>query len=145
MNNRALFEPDVIISQQYLAARQRGAAVSSEKRLMLAVMLHALHEYQDYFLAPDRARRALSDEAGDWFDCTVNEDLYSFENISETLGFDPGYLRRGIAAWRASVLSTQPNNARNAPNDTAESARANGSAGSGAMHACQLIGTTHHG
>jgi hypothetical protein len=106
MNNRSAYEPDVIITQKFLAAKYRGAAVSSEKRLMLAVLTHALHDYQDYFLSTDRAQQILADEAADWIQCTRNDHMFSFENVSETLGFDAGYLRRGIVAWRIQRLLT---------------------------------------
>ena len=104
MTDRPLFEPDVLLSEQFSAARRRRAAVSSEKRLMLAVLENALDYYQKYILATDRAGRELFEEAAQWIECTSNEDLFSFENISETLDINPGYLRRGLAAWRTRLL-----------------------------------------
>ena len=104
MNDRSLFEPDVLLSQQFSAAARRRAAISSEKRLMLAVLDNALDFYQKYIFANDRAGRGLFEEAARWIECTSNEDLFSFENISETLGINPGYLRRVIAAWHKRLL-----------------------------------------
>lgn len=104
MTDRALFEPDVLLSEQFSAARRRRAAVSSEKRLMLAVLENALDYYQKYILATDRVGRELFEEAAQWIECTSNKDLFSFENISETLDINPGYLRRGLAAWHTRLL-----------------------------------------
>lgn len=104
MNDRPLFEPDALLSEQFSAARRRRAGISSEKRLMLAVLENALDYYQKYILATDRSGRELFEEAAQWIACTSNEDLFSFENISETLDIDPGYLRRGLAAWHTRLL-----------------------------------------
>lgn len=104
MNNRSLHEPDVLITQQFLVARRHGVAVCSEKRLMMAVLMSALHDYQDFFLSRDSTQAALSQEAAEWIECRLNEHMFSFENISETLGFDAEYLRRGITAWRTNHL-----------------------------------------
>ena len=70
MSDRGLFEPDVLLRDQFPAARRRGAAVSSEKRLMLAVLENALDCYQKYILADDRAGRELFEEAAEWIACT---------------------------------------------------------------------------
>jgi hypothetical protein len=99
MGDRGLFEPDVLITDQFSAARRRRAAVSSEKRLMLAVLENALDYYQKYILATDRAGRELFEEAKEWIECTSNDGVFSFENIGEMLDINPGYLRRGLAAW----------------------------------------------
>jgi hypothetical protein len=104
MTDRGLFEPDVLITEHFAAARRRKAALSSEKRLMLAVLRSALDDYQKYIVANDRVGRALFAEAARWIECTSNEDSFSFESISETLDISPEYLRRGLAAWRKRLL-----------------------------------------
>ena len=104
MNDRPMFEPDALLSEQFSAARRRRAGISSEKRLMLAVLENALDYYQKYILATDRSGRELFEEAAQWIACTSNEDLFSFENISETLDINPDYLRRGLAAWQKRLL-----------------------------------------
>jgi hypothetical protein len=104
MTERNLFEPDVLITDQFVSARRRRAALSSEKRLMLAVLENALDYYRKYIAATDRIGRALFTEAAQWFESTSNDDIFSFENISETLDINPGYFRRGVAAWRQRLL-----------------------------------------
>lgn len=94
---------------------------------MLAVVQNALDDYQRYIFAEDRAGRELFEEVAVWIDCVDRDDLFSFENISETLDIDPGYLRRGIAAWRARLVAAHSRAA--ATPDTApseESVRAAG-------------------
>jgi hypothetical protein len=99
MSGHGFFEPDVLLTEQFSAARRRRAAISSEKRLMLAVLENALDYYQKYILASDRVGRELFEEAQEWIESTSNDDVFSFENIGETLDINPGYLRRGLAAW----------------------------------------------
>ena len=104
MSEGRLFEPDVLITEQFVTARRRRSALSSEKRLMLAVLENALDDYQKYVLAPDRLGRILFAEAAAWIARTTNDDVFSFEHISETLDIDPSYFRRGVAAWHQRLL-----------------------------------------
>ena len=104
MSERGLFEPDILIGDQFISARHRRAALSSEKRLMLAVLENALDYYRKYIIATDRIGRGLFTEAAEWIESTSNEDVFSFENISETLDINPDYLRRGLAAWGKRLL-----------------------------------------
>lgn len=106
MTDRGFFEPDVLIADQFITARRRRATLSSEKRLMLAVLENALDYYRKYIVATDRNGRALFTEAAEWFESTSNDDIFSFENITETLDINPGYFRRGVAAWRQRLLDT---------------------------------------
>jgi hypothetical protein len=100
MRHHDLFEPDVLISQVWGDARRRSAALSSEKRLMLAVLHDALDCYQKYMFAYDRVGRELFKEAAAWIECTNADGLFSFQNISETLDIEPEYFRRGLAEWQ---------------------------------------------
>ena len=107
MRDQGLFEPDVLIADLAVAARRRQAALSGEKRLMLAVVENALDYYQKYLLATDRVGRALFTEAAEWMASTSREDVYSFENISETLDINASYFRRGVAAWHKRLLDAR--------------------------------------
>jgi hypothetical protein len=101
---QGLFEPDVLIGELAGAARRRSAALSSEKRLMLAVLRNAFECYQQYLLAADHTGRETFREAAAWIESTSNDGLFSFEGIAEALDFDPGYLRRQLATWRERRL-----------------------------------------
>jgi len=106
MSNRGLFEPDVLIAEQSAAARRRRAALSGEKRLMLAVLQDAFETYQKYLLADDRIGRALFCEAAAWIANPRNDGVFSFEHISEALDIEPGYFRRSLAAWHTRQTET---------------------------------------
>jgi len=107
MTERSLFEPDVLITEHFSNARRRGAALSGEKRLMLAVLANALDDYQKYVFASDRMGRQLFAEAAAWIACTSSADPFSFESINETLNISPEYLRRGLLMWRHRLLEVQ--------------------------------------
>jgi hypothetical protein len=102
MKQQALFEPDVLIAEAWGDAKRRSATLSSEKRLMLAVLHNALDCYQKYLFADDRAGRELFAEAAAWIHCTNRDGLFSFESISEALDIEPQYFRRGLAEWQRS-------------------------------------------
>jgi len=124
MTERGLFEPDVLITEQVAAARRRRAVLSSEKRLMLAVLENALDYYQKYIVATDRIGRSLFAEAAEWIESTSNDSLFSFENISETLDINPGYFRRGVAAWHHRLLCAHAVAGQNPAAESAEPVRA---------------------
>jgi hypothetical protein len=96
MSYRGLFEPDVLIAEQSDAARRRGAALSSEKRLMLAVLQNAVDCYQKYVLADDRLGRELFEEAAKWIESTRNDSLFSFETSARRCRSNPAI---SAAAW----------------------------------------------
>lgn len=110
MRYQSLFEPDVLIEELSGKALRRTAALSSEKRLMLAVLQDALDCYQKYALADDRAARELFEEAAAWIECTNMDGLFSFESISSALDIEPAYFRRGLAEWHRRHLDAQRSN-----------------------------------
>jgi hypothetical protein len=107
MRNTGLFEPDVLIAEVWSASQRRHAPLSSEKRLMLAVLQNAFECYQKYMFAADRIGRQLFEEAATWIDCTSPDGLFSFESITEALDIEPNYFRRGLAEWRRRHVATQ--------------------------------------
>jgi hypothetical protein len=107
-----LFEPDALLPAQFYAAFRGGSAVRGEKRLMLAVLEDALDCYQKYAFARDVHGRQLFDESNDWIGSSNRAWFFSFENICETLGINPEYLRRGLESWRSRFSDAQPRVAR---------------------------------
>jgi len=102
-----LFEPDVLISEMWGAAQRPRAPMSSEKRLMLAVLHDAFDCYQKYVFAEDRTGQQLFAEADAWIHCTRSKELFSFESITEALDLEPGYFRRSLAEWHRRRVATR--------------------------------------
>jgi len=102
-----LFETDVLLAEVWGASQRRSRSLSSEQRLMLAVMHDAFDCYQKYVFANDKVGRALFAEAAAWLNCKSPVGLFSFESIGETLDIEPECLRRGLAAWHKRQLEKQ--------------------------------------
>src|SRR5262245_18402949 len=75
-----------------------------EERLMLAVLENAVECFQKHVLARKPSRKQLFQEAEEWFLDKESEALYTFENICDTLGFHPDYIRQGLMAWKDAKL-----------------------------------------
>ena len=113
----AIFQPDMLISQQFLASYRRTYPLDPERTLMLAILDDAVTCFQTHLTATCKRKRTLFLDAEEWILATDSSFLYSFENVCETLGFDPAYLREGLMRWKETVLDTPqalPSNRRRA-------------------------------
>src|SRR5215510_7077643 len=77
-----------------------------EERLMLAVLESAVEDFQKYVLARNPRGKQLFQHAEDWFLKKDSEELFSFENICETLGLHPDHIRKGLMVWKEARLKT---------------------------------------
>ncbi len=103
----AVFQPDILISSQFLATYRRRLHLNPEQVLMLAVLEDAIVCFQDHVAATCKRKLLLHLEAEQWF---LDEDrayLFSFENICDALGFEPAYLRQGLTRWKAAALAKE--------------------------------------
>src|SRR5262249_53136880 len=75
-----------------------------EERLMLAVLESAVEDFQKYVLARKTRGKQLFQHAEDWFLEKDSEELFSFENICETLGLHPDHIRKGLMVWKEAKL-----------------------------------------
>ena len=100
-----LFEPDILLPNQYFAAFRRGRAVEGERRLMLAVLEDAVDSYRKYALARDPREQACFLEAREWFVSTDRSWLFAFENVCDVLEMNADYLRSGLDKWRRALAA----------------------------------------
>lgn len=114
--------PGVILpSQFYGAAGSR--TLSSEQRLMLAVLVDAINIVRGSRFAAGRKRRSFA-EAGRWIFARDNSRLFSFENVCEALDINPRVLRGQLAHGPAGFLgAAQPRTRRLRLKESARSAR----------------------
>src|SRR4029453_9787305 len=75
-----------------------------EERLMLAVLESAVEDFQKYVLARKPRGKKLFQEAEEWFLERNSDELFSFENICETLQLHPDYIRQGLLLWKEAKL-----------------------------------------
>ena len=99
-----LFEPDILLPNQYFAAFRRGRAVEGERRLMLAVLEDAVDSYRKHAAACDPREQAYFLEAKEWFYSSDRSWLFAFENICDVLEMNADYLRSGLDRWRRALV-----------------------------------------
>ena len=76
----------------------------SEERLMLAVLESAVEDFQKYILARKPSGKKLFQQAEEWFLEKDSDELFSFENICETLQLHPDYIRKGLLVWKEAKI-----------------------------------------
>ena len=101
----SLFQPDTLLPDQYLETFRRKFHLEPEKKLMLAVLEDAIACYQKYIFAREGKGRVLAQETEQWLLDENGDWLFSFDNVCETLGFDPAYLREGMLRWKQQKLA----------------------------------------
>jgi hypothetical protein len=77
-----------------------------EERLMLAVLESAVEDFQKYVLARNLRGKKLFQQAEEWFLEKNSHELFSFENICDTLQLHPDYIRQGLLVWKEARLKT---------------------------------------
>ena len=107
----ALFQPDSLLSTHYFETLRRKTISEPEKRLMLAILEDAIHCFQDNLFTRNVRGRRLFEEAEEWIVEADGDRVFSFENICETLGFNPAYVRQGLLRWVANKLPKRHNEA----------------------------------
>ena len=96
-----LFQPDTVSLAQYLKTVRRKTHLEADQELMLAVMEDAITCFQVHFAARDKQKTRQFREAEEWILLQEKSDwLFSFDNVCETLGLNPGYIREGLLRWR---------------------------------------------
>ena len=99
-----IFEPDILISQQFCAIYRPTMNLEAEKLLMLAVLWDAVSCFQANLGARNHRKRQLFLDAEQWILDRSRSNLFSFDNICELLGFEPNYVRQGLLSWKESVV-----------------------------------------
>jgi len=106
--NRDFFSPDPISRFQYEKvheAKKGSAEHQAERDLMLAVLEDGIACFQGYFSKPSRTNEKLFLEAEEWISSN-DDDVFSFNNVCENLGFDPDALRKRLQQWKAKQMET---------------------------------------
>jgi hypothetical protein len=101
-----LFEPDVLAPHQFHDILRSGHTPDPERRLMVAILEDAVSCLSKDPRQCATQQKKAYDEAYSWINATDTESwVFSFNNVCETLGLDPTYLRRGLNRWSARSRS----------------------------------------
>lgn len=107
---RGLFSPDPLSRFQYESAhgvKENPAGQQALKSLMLAVLENGLACFQSYLFQPSASNEALSQEAEEWI-ASEDDEVFSFNNVCETLGLDPEKMRKGLQQWKTGQENLDP-------------------------------------
>jgi len=97
-----LFEPDVLASNQFHSILKGSHIPDPERRLMVAILEDAVSCLSKDLRHCPRQQRKSFEEARSWINANDADSwAFSFTNVCETLGIEPGYLRRGLNRWTA--------------------------------------------
>ena len=103
------FLPDTVSPAQYLETVRRKTNLEADQELMLAVLEDAITCFQVHFAARDKQQTRLFREAEEWILLQEKSDwLFSFDNVCETLGIEPAYLRQKLLRWKKEQLNVGP-------------------------------------
>ncbi len=104
----SLFQPDTVLPAQYLETVRRKTHLEPEKKLMLSVLEDAVACFQKYAFTRDARGKSLLREAEQWISAETTEWLFSFDNICESLGLNPTYIREGLQRWKEKNVTKRP-------------------------------------
>ena len=88
--------PDTILPSQFFEL-VGAQTLSSEQRLMLAVLIDAINILGDYRVSPNHRKRNFFDEAWSWVGADGITSLLSFDHVCDALGVDAERLRRRLS------------------------------------------------
>lgn len=99
-----LLEAETVIFDKFDEVVRRKQHVEPEKGLMFAILEEGISCFQKHLFARTQKGKNLFREAEAWILERDSDDVFSFENICDTLGLSPNYLRAGLIAWKNQQL-----------------------------------------
>src|SRR5258706_9135231 len=89
-------EAAIILPVQLADMQFHGSEVQAEKRLQVAVLADAVATHARAASDMTPRGRALFAEVDEWFASDIAAGPFSFVAICDSLGMEPGYVRRGL-------------------------------------------------
>jgi hypothetical protein len=99
--------PAAVLPEQFHGTPVNANASRGEVALMRAVLEDAIECFQKQALKSGRRARRLAQEAEEWLFQDDQLWPFSFLNVCNVLGFDPGYIRRGLKQWRMQRTASE--------------------------------------
>lgn len=97
---KLLRQPDVLCIDEYLHVYRARPAETPERRLLSAILSDAIDCYIRDCCAPNRRKKRSFREAEEWFFSADDYGVFSFEYVCDALRIEPGYIRRGLVAYK---------------------------------------------
>ncbi len=104
-----LFQPDAVLTNDYLETIRRTSHLEPEKELMLAVLEDGVSCFQRNLFAKRPRDKTQFQEAEDWILEEGRHWLFSFELICEALDIDSDFLRSRLLGWKRAKMRDSSN------------------------------------
>ena len=101
-----LFQMDIILPAQYFGALG-SVGLSSEQRLMLAVLVDAINVLQGWQRAGSARKRRAFAEAAQWVSTRGTNYPFSFDSVCDALEIDPDVLRSRLHGLTMGLANTR--------------------------------------
>lgn len=96
-----VFRSDTLAPHEYWQVH-RHRFRQPEYELMLAVLEDAVQCFFANVLMRSRREKRIFKETEEWFSCTENDGVFTFENICSVHGLDPDYIRGGLGLFKSA-------------------------------------------
>jgi hypothetical protein len=101
----SLYQMDIILPSQYFSALGSGG-LSSEQRLMLAVLVDAINILQGWHRVGSARKRQAFAEAAQWVSTPGTHYPFSFDSVCDALEIDPEVLRLRLRGLTMGLANT---------------------------------------
>jgi hypothetical protein len=101
----ALSQMDVILPSQYFGALG-SVGLSSEQRLMLAVLVDAINVLQGWQRVGSARKRRAFAEAAQWVNTSGTSYPFSFDSVCDALEIDPNVLRSRLRSLTLGLVNS---------------------------------------
>ena len=101
----SLSQMDIILPSQYFGALG-GGGLSSEQRLMLAVLVDAINLLQGWHRVGSARKRQAFAEAAQWVNTRGTNYPFSFDSVCDALEIDPDVLRSRLRGLTMGLANT---------------------------------------
>ena len=99
-----IIQEELVPAEQFFVPAQESQAMwNGERRLLLAVLENAVHEFFKYCHSRTRRGKRLFQEAEGWLWSSESNWLYSFESICLYLDLDPDTIRQRLLRYQETT------------------------------------------
>lgn len=101
-------EPDILLPTQLLMPDEKGID-GPERKLMAAVLSDGIEVYLTLSTSVTEPNKDDLADASEWVWTQDHSYVFSFDNVCESLGISPNYLRFGLERYLEKVKASKVN------------------------------------
>src|SRR5215469_7444707 len=94
-----LTQPEAVLPVQFYGPRRQASDFEPLQRLLIAMLVDAVHCFQTSFGATKSENRLEFAEARGWIFSEKNDGPFSFRAVCDALDLDPKTIRRDLSRW----------------------------------------------